>query len=366
MALLERPHPGKRPLRGPKCGGWLWSAIRKLVFRFDAESVHHFTVRCLRILHALGERTGTHPLRLISSVEPLPTPQFQPRQWTLAFPNRIGLAAGFDKNAELLATLPDLGFGFAEIGTVTPRPQDGNPRPRLFRDPARQAIFNRMGFNGEGAAMVSQRLRQVRPQMPAAFRVGVNVGKNKDTALDHAAADYAQALQPFAGLVDYAVINVSSPNTPGLRSLQALEALGPILEASYSTLKQWTCPVPLFLKLAPELTPAALKETVAFAEGRGVGGFVLTNTWAGTFESARTGSIAGGWSGALLTEPALVALRTVRACTQLPIISVGGIMNVAQAQARIDAGADLLQIYSGWIYGGPRFPGHLAANIHES
>lgn len=275
----------------------------------------------------------------------------------MRFASRVGLAAGFDKDAEIVPALPSLGFGFAEIGTVTPRPQSGNDRPRLFRDLERQCVFNRMGFNGLGAAVVAKRLESVRDRLPSAFRVGVNVGKNKDTPLEEAARDYAAAAAAFKSLADYIVINVSSPNTAGLRSLQAIESLHPIVDAVKEAIRGAKSP-PLLLKLAPEVESEELARIFAAADRWGVDGWVLTNTLAGNREG-----LSGGWSGKVLTELSRTRLEQARAVTRLPIISVGGIMDADEAERRVRLGANLVQIYSGWIFGGPSFPVEISNRI---
>jgi dihydroorotate dehydrogenase len=263
----------------------------------------------------------------------------------------VGLAAGFDKNAEILTALPDLGFGFAEIGTVTPRPQLGNEKPRLFRWAKSQKIFNRMGFNSDGAALVARRLAHYKPQLPTGFRVGVNIGKNKETPNEKAYEDYRDALRPFRDLADYVVVNVSSPNTPGLRSLQSRTSLAPILNAVHSELELWKRRPPLFLKLAPELDVLELQDLLMHADELHLDGIIITNTLAGSYENK-----PGGYSGAVLTDISREVLMKARTLSKLPIISVGGVMNPAEARARRRLGADLVQIYSGWIFGGPRFP----------
>lgn len=328
----------------------LWRFIRWFLFKLDAENAHRIMVG---LLHSVLPRIGRAPLRVLIGSNPAPTRA--PEAFGMHFASRVGLAAGFDKDAEILGALPALGFGFAEIGTVTPLPQPGNERPRLFRDPAHQAVFNRMGFNGSGAAAVSARLARIRPGLPADFRVGVNIGKNKDTALENAASDYAKAAAPFAGLADYLVINVSSPNTPGLRSLQTVEALKPIVEGVQSVIADWPRKTPLLLKLAPELKGEALSEVMTNVERWGIDGWVLTNTLAGTHRGP-TGELPGGWSGAPLTEISRQSLREALETTRLPIISVGGIMSVEEAEERVRMGAALVQLYSGWIYRGPAFP----------
>jgi dihydroorotate dehydrogenase len=340
--------------------------LRWILFKLDAETAHHVTFALIR----LGIRLGNAPLRiasgrLLAPASPVPP---TPRVFGLEFRSRLGLAAGFDKNAEILAGLPALGFGFAEIGTVTPRPQPGNDRPRLFRRIPDRAIFNRMGFNGLGAALVSARLTEVRPLLPAGFRVGVNVGKNKDTSAEDAHRDYRTAVSAFAGLCDYVVINVSSPNTPGLRALQALDSLKPIVLAVREAVSGWSTPVPVLLKVAPELFDVAVEpvtrpeDLIPAAEEWGVQGWVLTNTLAGSRQIGTT-ALPGGWSGSLLTAPSRDALIRARSLTRLPIISVGGIMDAREASERLRLGADLLQVYSGWIYGGPGWPSGISREI---
>lgn len=321
----------------------LWKLLRPLVFLADSEFIHNFSTIIIRTYCKLFGRS----LLRIQVGGPLFTPKTtQPR---------LGLAAGFDKNAEWLPTLPSFGFQFAEIGTVTPRPQSGNDRPRLFRDVPTERIFNRMGFNNLGAGMISDRVAQVRPSLPHGFEVGVNIGKNKNTPNEEAALDYALALTPFAGIVDYAVINVSSPNTTGLRDLQNLESLFPIVQSVQNVFSKWKKSIPLYVKLAPEVSSDALTHLITGLEQKGVDGFILTNTLAGqhTHQDQR---LSGGWSGKCLTIPSLERLQEARAATRKTLISVGGIMSVYDAEARIQAGADRIQIYSGWIFNGPSFP----------
>jgi dihydroorotate dehydrogenase len=337
---------------------WLWGLFRRLLFRVDPETAHRVTVVLIRA----GARLGGIPLRIASGArEPASA---GPVVFGMEFRGAVGLAAGFDKDAELLHALPALGFGFAEIGTVTPRPQPGNPRPRLFRDPARQAVFNRMGFNGLGAELVSRRLAAARPLLPERFRVGVNVGKNKDTPLEKAADDYRVAAQAFEGLADYLVLNVSSPNTPGLRALQAAEPLRVIVSEVATRLAGWKSRPPLLLKLAPELRGEALAELLGAIEAWGaIDGWVLTNTLGGEIELRQGGKLAGGWSGGPLTVASRGSLEECRRASRLPVISVGGILDTDEAKARIALGAALVQVYTGWIYRGPSFPSELSGAI---
>ncbi len=342
----------------------LWSLLRWFLFKLDAETAHRATVALIK----LGIRLGNLPLRIASGARSRALPAAAPRVFGIEFASRLGLAAGFDKDAEILAGLPALGFGFAEIGTVTPRPQPGNDRPRLFREVSERAVFNRMGFNGLGATIVSERLAELRPALPSRFRVGVNIGKNKDTPAESAHRDYRTAAAAFEGLCDYLVINVSSPNTPGLRALQAISSLKPIATEVLDCVSGWKTPVPVLLKLAPEIFDASQEvaarpdQLMPAAEEWGIQGWVLTNTRAG---SIRVGDseLPGGWSGAPLSLLAREALKSARAITRLPIISVGGIMDGAEAVERIRLGADLVQIYSGWIYGGPSLPSRISSRI---
>jgi dihydroorotate dehydrogenase len=345
---------------------WLWRLAKWVLFRFDPEAVHRVSIALMK----LGRRGGAIPLRIASGAsKPAPEDPGAARVLGTRFSSRLGLAAGFDKDAELLESLPYLGFGFAEIGTVTPRPQPGNDRPRLFRQPARSAIFNRMGFNGLGAEIVSRNLAEARPKLPEGFRVGVNLGKNKDTPAEEASSDYVRACRAFEGLSDYLVINVSSPNTPGLRALQTVEALQPIVEGVVSVVEGWKKRVPVLLKLAPELFSATQRVSLdgffPRLESWGVSGWVLTNTLAGEIELSDGRKLPGGWSGGPVASPATDALAFARPLTKLPIISVGGILSGTDARARLALGADLLQVYTGWIYGGPSFPARISREISE-
>jgi dihydroorotate dehydrogenase len=335
-----------------------WSLFRRIAFRIDAETAHRFIVRVLQLIGRIG--SGAPLIRWLSGASKASNGEAQVLGMT--FQNRVGLAAGFDKNCELLGALPALGFGFAEIGTVTPRPQPGNELPRLFRDSSQRALFNRMGFNNLGAEIVAARLKEVKPTLPVGFRVGVNLGKNKNTPNEQASGDFAHAARPFRDLADYLVVNVSSPNTPGLRALQSIELLTPILTAVQDEISGWTRKTPLLLKIAPELDDGELQSLVPAVEKLGISGWVVTNTLAGEWASGGV-SVSGGWSGGPLSSLAKSRLRTLRSLTRLPVISVGGILEGADAIERIQMGADLIQVYTGWVYGGPRFPANLARKI---
>ena len=346
----------------------IWRCLRFFLFLFDAERAHLWTMFLIRI----GNHWGGRPLRWISGGSACSTRSIGVRNSLAAekttlilgleFKSRVGLAAGFDKNAEIVSALPHLGFGFAEIGTVTPLPQVGNPRPRLFRDPSKRALFNRMGFNNLGAVVVARNLRRERERLQPGFVVGVNIGKGRDTPLACAADDYVQALKPFCGLADYVVINVSSPNTQGLRLLQSVEYLDPIVNRVGEELAKGSeRSPPVLLKLAPELTCEELRPILQLGAGWGVSGWVLTNTLGGVWRGGVGRDLefeqplSGGWSGGVLTDLARERLREACSMTRLPIISVGGIMTAEEAQARIEVGASLVQVYSGWVYQGPEF-----------
>ena len=274
------------------------------------------------------------------------------RLWGLEFRTPVGLAAGFDKNGRLLRALPNLGFGFAEIGSVTPRPQPGNSRPRLRRDASRVAIWNAMGFNNDGVEAVAGRLARARERgwLPSNFPVGVNLGKNKDTPNDEAWRDYLAGARRFLPLADYLVVNVSSPNTPGLRALQEPEGVGRILDPILEARAGGSRRVPVLLKLAPELSGEALARLASALGGR-VDGWVLTKTLQAD---------SGGWSGGPLTELSRERLRDAHALGMRPVISCGGILDAEEARARLDSGASLVQAYAGYVYGGPSFPARLA------
>jgi dihydroorotate dehydrogenase len=337
----------------------LWEALKRILFLLDPETAHRLIISLIKI----GIRFRNLPLCVVSGEWGLSEHKKNfPVVFGLPFASRVGLAAGFDKDAEIILGLPALGFGFAEIGTVTPRPQPGNGYPRLFRDPSQNALFNRMGFNGLGAEIVAERLAAVRHKLPNGFRVGVNIGKNKETPLDGAAQDYAKAVKFFDGLADYIVINVSSPNTPGLRSLQTAEALKPIVEEVNLQLSTWKSKPPVLLKIAPEVQGEGLKTLMQAAEAYEINGWVLTNTMAGLWQGEKE-SLSGGWSGGPLTLVSRQRLMEARRLTKLSIISVGGILSVDEAMRRMAEGAELIQLYSGWVFNGPRFPAEISRKL---
>jgi dihydroorotate dehydrogenase len=335
---------------------FLWRFIRTVLFFFDPESAHRTLMKSLGVVHALFPGF----IRWISGTPKSFTPMNK-EIFGINFWHPLGLAAGFDKDAEYLPLLQDLGFSFVEIGTVTPLTQPGNDRPRLFRDSKSQSLFNRMGFNSAGATQVARNLRVARKNLRAGFRVGVNIGKNKNTEIQYAHLDYERAIEPFEGLIDYVVINVSSPNTPGLRDLQTPLALQKIFKAVQGKVACWPHPVPILVKLAPEVEMTDFDVLSGVLEPLGLSGWVLTNTLMGTFSSVN--SLAGGWSGGKLTALSRDFLSQARLRTALPIISVGGIMSTKEACFRLKSGAQLIQIYSGWVFNGPRFPANIVSAV---
>jgi dihydroorotate dehydrogenase len=313
--------------------------LRPLLFLADPEKVHELALHSLR-LASLLPLTNRKDLR-----SPLRREVFG-----LSFPNPIGLAAGFDKNGLAIPALSALGFGSVEIGTVTAVAQPGNPKPRMFRVPEAEAIVNRLGFNNRGAAAVAQHLQILRktarwPSIP----VGINIGKSRVTPLENAVQDYVESLRLLRDCGDYFVLNVSSPNTPGLRSLQDPAALEPLC----LTLREELQTKPLLLKIAPDLTWKQIDDILATAESTAMAGIIATNTTIDHSSIPVARRTQGGLSGQPLRDRSYEILKYIKTRTQLPVISVGGIMNPADAFARFDAGADLIQLYTGFIYRGP-------------
>jgi dihydroorotate dehydrogenase len=303
-----------------------------------------------------------------------PGPGGRVRALGLDFPGPLGLAAGFDKNAVAPAALAALGFDFVEVGTVTARPQGGNPKPRMFRFPDERALVNRMGFNNDGAAAAAARLRRLRAALgPAAPIIGVNIGKTKATPPPDAIADYVTSAQLVATVADYVVVNVSSPNTPGLRGWQETGKLLPLLRAVRTALDAARPgrPVPLLVKIAPDLADEDVDAIADLALGLSLDGIIATNTTTsrdGLRDRAavdRAG--AGGLSGAPLRRRALEVLARIRARAgdHLTLVAAGGIATPQDALDRLDAGATLLQAYTAFIYGGPAWPRAMHAGLRE-
>ena len=315
--------------------------LRPLLFALDPETAHRFT---LSVLRSIGP-----------ALPKLASPRSPTSAFGLNFPHRAGLAAGLDKNAVALPAWEALGFAFVEIGTVTAKAQPGNPRPRIFRYPEQQALINRLGFNNDGADAVAERLRKLReegqwPRIP----VGINIGKSRATSMERAGEDYLYSVRKLRAHADYIALNISSPNTPGLRELQQPKQLAELLDMIRGELAG----KPLLVKIAPDLEFSALEELIAVCEQEAVAGIIATNT---TLDhSGIVNDEEGGLSGTPLREKSTAIIRHLTSKTNLPIIGCGGISDLESAREKIEAGAKLLQIYTGFIYRGPSLIRELA------
>jgi dihydroorotate dehydrogenase len=327
------------------------SLIRPLLFLIDPEKIHHIV---FNVLLLNGKIPGFK--WLLSSLFMKEDPRYEKEIFGIRFKNRVGLAAGFDKDARLIDEMSCMGFGFIEIGTLTPKPQPGNEKLRLFRLPKDQALINRMGFNNEGVLMAVERLKKRK----SSVIVGGNIGKNKSTPNETALEDYAYCFEALYPYVDYFVVNVSSPNTPGLRELQEKEPLRKLLsyvkELSLSKPKQ----KPVLLKIAPDLTKEQLNDVIEILKATRTDGVIATNTTISreglTTEKAVLNEIGnGGLSGKPLAARSTEVIRYLRSNLgpHYPIIGVGGILTPNDAVEKIRAGADLIQLYTGFIYEGP-------------
>jgi dihydroorotate dehydrogenase len=332
--------------------------LRPLLFRAydgDAERIHEET------LAAVARVGRSRPAR--AAIAALCARHRAPATVAgIQFPGMVGLAAGMDKDGVGTKTWGSLGFGYVELGTVTAQPQSGNDKPRLFRLPESRAIINRMGFNNRGASALADRLAAIgvsRGNLAVGIPIGISIGKTKRVPLAEAAVDYLASLRAVARYADYVAINVSSPNTPGLRSLQDARTLAELISALVNEAWQLAAggpPVPILVKVAPDLTEAALEELVQVSTEAGAEGLIATNTTLsrdGISADQPLAAEAGGVSGAPLTQRAREVVRFLAERTTLPIIGVGGIMSRDDGQAMLDAGASLLQIYTGFIYSGP-------------
>ncbi len=319
---------------------------RPLLFRLNPEAAHHFALDFLR---AAPRIPGA--LALLRNFAP---PDGRCSFFGLSFRNPIGLAAGFDKNAVALPAWEAIGFGFVEIGTVTAQPQPGNPRPRIFRYPKEEALINRLGFNNDGAEAVAERLRRLRDSAFApSIPIGVNIGKSRLAPIEEAASDYLASFRRLHAVADYVALNVSSPNTPGLRSLQGKEALADLLQVVMEENSRQAKSRPILLKIAPDLEETAVGELVELVERFELAGIIATNTTLDHSAIESGADQTGGLSGAPLRARATEFLPLLQGLTRRPIISVGGVMNGEDAQERLEAGAALVQVYTGLIYRGP-------------
>lgn len=314
-----------------------YSFLRPLLFRLDPERAHTLALRALSAMPRRNPSPATGPLATQVA--------------GIVFPNPVGMGAGFDKDAVAADGLLRLGFGFVEVGTLTPKPQAGNPKPRLFRLAEDRAVINRMGFNNGGVDAAVGRLT-TRDRDTGV--IGINIGANKDSA--DRVADYGKAFRAVAPLADYVTVNISSPNTPGLRALQDKGALDALLDAVLGAREDPRCQVPIFLKVAPDLEPADVDDIAEVALNRGLDALIVSNTTiARPLLRSRHAAETGGLSGAPLKGPALERLRDFRRATggAVPLIGVGGIATAEDAWARIRAGASLVQLYSAMVYEGP-------------
>lgn len=329
-----------------------------LATRVDAELAHRVGLGAIR---AVGAVPGARVVLSRALQAGLPASATPVHAMGLRFRSPLGLAAGFDKDGVGVLGLAALGFGFVEIGTVTPRAQPGNPTPRVFRLPADRALVNRLGFNNGGAADVADRLRRTRedPAFPADLVVGLNIGRNRTTPDADAVTDYATGARLLAPVADYLVVNVSSPNTPGLRDLQAVDRLRPVLSAVLAEARA----VPVLVKIAPDLADADVDAVADLADDAGLAGIVATNTTVsrvGLHSSAAAVAEAGsgGLSGPPLRARSLAVVERLarRAGDRLTVVAAGGIGSGADARRALDAGAVLVQAYTGFVYGGPLWP----------
>jgi dihydroorotate dehydrogenase len=331
--------------------------VRPVFFLFSPERSHYMAMRALAIMIRIP---------LLNKMFSPPIHRGAVTLFGLHFKNRIGLAAGFDKDARWTTEMHALGFAFMEVGTITPRPQQGNPRPRLFRLKKDHALINRMGFNNAGVEAAKKRLKA----RSTNILVGGNIGKNKDTAIEHAESDYLHCFQTLYDVVDFFVVNVSSPNTPGLRTLQSREPLTALLNSLQKVNHSMPKRKPILLKIAPDLSESELDDIIEIVSLTQIDGVVATNTTLSR-DGLQTNSLlieqigAGGLSGRPLRERSTRVIRYLKTKSSdaFPIIASGGIHSLQDAQEKIDAGADLVQLYTGFIYEGPGLVRKIAAGV---
>jgi dihydroorotate dehydrogenase len=334
------------------------SLVRPILFSLSPEAAHNLALRNLRAASSLPA-----VLRLLERFKPPPKPK---TVFGLTFPNPIGLAAGFDKNGVAIPAWAALGFGFVEIGTVTARAQPGNPKPRIFRYPGQEALINRLGFNNDGADAVADRLQRLRERPESvrgwpAIPVGINIGKSKITPIEQAVEDYLYSFRLLARHADYIVLNVSSPNTPGLRSLQEHDALEQLLGAIRR--ENETARKPVLLKIAPDLSLSELEQIITACEEHAIAGIIATNTTLDHSAIPSARDQTGGLSGRPLREKSTEFVRAITSRSQLPVIASGGISDAASAREKLEAGAQLLQVYTGYVYRGPGFLREIAREL---
>jgi len=344
----------------------MYSLIKPLLFKFDPEKVHYFVTANLKRFNRFPG--GAALSRLLWDVEGV---RLEKEVFGLKFKNLVGLAAGFDKNAELMGEMANLGFGFVEIGTVTPLPQPGNPKPRMFRLPDDSALINRMGFNNDGMEVVAERLAAFRKTATGIKKnliIGGNIGKNKITPNEDAVNDYVKCFDRLFDVVDYFVVNVSSPNTPGLRALQEKEPLMQLLNTLQQRNLRNGISRPILLKIAPDLTDEQLDDIVQIVKETGIAGIIATNTTISREGLTSKDALkieTGGLSGKPLTKRSTEVIRYLskKSNGAFPIIGVGGIHSPEDAIEKLNAGASLVQLYTGFIYEGPGLIGRINKKI---
>jgi dihydroorotate dehydrogenase len=350
--------PFRRACRREPAAVSLYALARPFLFTLDAEAAHGAGLRAIELAY----RSGMNPL-LASRPKPLPTPAFG-----IDFPNPVGLAAGLDKNAAHVDALASLGFGFIEVGTITPRAQSGNPKPRMFRLPEHQAVINRLGFNNDGVDTLLKNLDGTR----YTGVLGINIGRNKDTPNERAVDDYLHGLRAVHERATYVTVNISSPNTSGLRDLQEEETLRRFIGTLREAQEQLGANgrrKPMLLKIAPDLSETEMDAIASVLLASGIDGLICTNTTVArdAIQGHRHAAEAGGLSGAPVFAPstAVLAGMSKRLGGKLPIVGVGGILSGADAQAKIAAGATLVQFYTGMIYRGPDLIGEAVEAIRQ-
>jgi dihydroorotate dehydrogenase len=319
--------------------------VRPLLFSLEPEAAHHFTIASLR--------WASHFDPALRALKRFTPPSKPKTLFGLNFPNPIGLAAGLDKNGVAVPAWAALGFGFIEIGTVTAMAQPGNPKPRMFRLPTQQAVINRLGFNNDGADVIAKRLRWLRQSRRwPAVPVGINIGKSRTTPLERAADDYLYSFRLLRDFADYITLNVSSPNTLGLRELQEPAALSRLLHA----IRSEPGPVarPIVVKISPDLSPVELEAILAACEENGVAGIIATNTTLDHSSIPSELDEEGGLSGAPLQEKSTALVRSIVASSKISVIASGGILDANSAREKFEAGAQLVQLYTGFVYRGPQ------------
>ncbi|MDR2272429.1 MAG: quinone-dependent dihydroorotate dehydrogenase [Sphingobacterium sp.] len=342
----------------------MYKLVKPIFFTMNPEMAHHKVTSGLNVFSKIWGAK-----QLLNAIFTVEDPRLEREVFGLKFKNPVGLAAGFDKNAEYISDMTNLGFGFIEIGTVTPKPQPGNDKPRMFRLVPDEALINRMGFNNQGADVAATRLKNLKDRK--GLLIGGNIGKNKITPNEEAVNDYIYCFNALFDYVDYFVVNVSSPNTPGLRDLQEKEPLKNILNTLQDLNKAKPAPKPILLKIAPDLTDSQLDDIVEIVMETQIAGVIATNTTIsreGLKSQEELKQEAGGVSGRPLTKRSTEVIRYLseKSNKAFPIIGVGGIHSAKDAIEKLDAGASLIQVYTGFIYEGPGLVANICKGILQT